>query len=209
MRSVVSKARRLADRPMERVALRGRAMHGYRQRQFQSFGEGSIIHKPLWIFGPQQIAIGSGVLILHQAWLSVETPGWGRAAPVMRIGDRVGIRPYCSISATESVIIEDDVIIGAYSSVIDSDHTFREGRPNVMHNPMATSPIRVGRGTWIAERVAVLRGSDIGECCIIGANSVVRGTIPPYSVAVGAPARVVGSVDGVDATANVHTEALW
>ena len=39
----------------------------------------------------------------------------------------------------------------------------------------------------------MLRGADIGRCCIIGANSVVRGEIPDYSIAVGAPARVVGS----------------
>jgi acetyltransferase-like isoleucine patch superfamily enzyme len=58
---------------------------------------------------------------------------------------------------------------------------------------MVSSPVRVGAGTWIGERVAVLRGANIGRCCIIGANSVVRGEIPDYSIAVGAPARVVGS----------------
>jgi acetyltransferase-like isoleucine patch superfamily enzyme len=113
------------------------------------------------------------------------------------------------ISASESIEIEDDVIIGAFSSVIDSDHTFANGEPNVMHNPVVTAPVRIGRGTWLAERVAVLRGSDIGECCIIGANSVVRGTIPPYSVAVGSPARVVDTVQGVDATAKATHRSLW
>jgi acetyltransferase-like isoleucine patch superfamily enzyme len=126
-------------------------------------------------------------------WLSVESQAWGNAAPSLTIGKRCGIRPYCMISAAERVTIEDDVIIAAFSSVIDSDHTYDLGRPNVMHNPIATAPIRIGRGTWIAERVAVLRGADIGRCCIIGANSVVKGTIPDRCIAVGAPARVVGS----------------
>jgi acetyltransferase-like isoleucine patch superfamily enzyme len=120
---------------------------------------------------------------------------------VLRIGDRVGLRPYCTISAAESVVIEDDVIIGAFTGIVDSDHTFSLGRPNVMHNPVETSPVRIGRGTWIGERVAVLRGADVGACCVIGANSVVRGTIPDFSIAVGAPARVVGTVEGVDARA--------
>jgi acetyltransferase-like isoleucine patch superfamily enzyme len=105
----------------------------------------------------------------------------------------VGIRPYCTISAASSIVLEDNVIVGAYSSIIDSDHTFEAGRPNVMHNPLVTEPVHVGAGTWIAERCSVLRGSRIGCCCIIGANSVVRGDIPDYSIAVGAPARVVGS----------------
>ena len=178
--------------PMRRAELRARVMRPYWTRRFHSFGAGTIIHRPGSVFGAHQIAIGSHSLILAGTYLSVETPAWGRPAPVLRIGDRVGIRPYCMISASEQIEIEDDVIIGAFSSVIDSDHTFAEGRPNVMHNSVASDPIRIGRGTWLAERVAVLRGVHIGRCCIIGANSVVRGTLPDYSIAVGSPARVVG-----------------
>jgi acetyltransferase-like isoleucine patch superfamily enzyme len=206
---LVNRARRLTRWPMERVALQGRLLHPYRRRQFHAFGPGSIVHRPMWIFGAHQIAIGSNSLVLHQVWMSVETPAWDRPGPVLRIGDRVGIRPYCALSVMESIVIEDDVIIGAYSSVIDSDHTFSAGHPNVMHNPSEATPISIGRGTWIAERVSVLRGAEIGECCIIGANSVVRGPIPPYSIAVGAPARVVGEVEGVDAGAEALTHSLW
>ena len=56
------------------------------------------------------------------------------------------------------------MVISAFTTIIDSDHTFAAGRPNVMHNPMVSSPVRVGEGTWIGERVAVLRGADIGRC---------------------------------------------
>jgi lipopolysaccharide O-acetyltransferase len=194
---------------MKRVALEARVMRPYRARRFYAFGERSIVHRPLWIYGPHQMSFGSDVLVLPGTWLSVESFAWHMPQPVLKVGDRVGIRPYCMISASESIVIEDDVIIGAFSSVIDSDHTFSAGRPNVMHNPVATAPVRIGRGTWLAERVAVLRGSDIGECCIIGANSVVRGEIPPYSIAVGSPARVVGRVEGVDARAHPTHHSLW
>lgn len=194
---------------MSRVELEARLMRSLRTRRFHSFGEGSILHRPLWIYGPHQIAIGRNSLILHNAWLSVETPAWSQPAPTLRIGDRVGIRPWCTLSASGGILLEDDVILGAYSTVIDSDHTFREGRPNVMHNSVDVDPIRIGRGTWIAERVAVLKGSNIGECCIIGANSVVKGDIPPYSIAAGAPARVVGEVEGVDAGASAFAERLY
>lgn len=184
-------------------------MRPYWERRFHSFGDGAIVHRPGSVFGAHQIAIGAHSLILAGTYLSVETQAWGHAEPVLRIGERVGIRPYCMISASEAIVIEDDVIIGAFSSVIDSDHTFAEGRPNVMHNSVATAPIRVGRGTWLAERVAVLRGSVIGRCCIVAANSVVRGELPDYSIAAGAPARVVGQVEGVDAGAPAFTDRLW
>jgi acetyltransferase-like isoleucine patch superfamily enzyme len=178
---------------LQRVVWRGKLAAPYRRRQFAAFGADSILHRPDWISHPDKIEIGSSVLMFHGLWLAAEQPAWNRPGPAVRIGDHVGVRPYCTISAAESVTIEDGVVISAFTTIIDSDHTFAAGRPNVMHNPLVSTPVRVGEGTWIGERVAVLRGSDIGRCCIIGANSVVRGAIPDYSIAVGAPARVVGS----------------
>jgi acetyltransferase-like isoleucine patch superfamily enzyme len=195
--------------PTRRAQLRARLTRPYWTRRLHSFGAESIVYRPGSVFGAHQIAIGNHSLILAGTYLSVEMRAWHRPAPVLRIGDRVGIRPYCMISAAEQIVIEDDVIIGAFSSVIDSDHTFAEGRPNVMHNSLVSAPIRIGRGTWLAERVAVLRGSNIGRCCIVGANSVVRGELPDYSIAAGAPARVIGLVEGVDADAPPFSERLF
>ena len=195
--------------PMRRAELRARVMRPYWSRRFHSLGAGTIVHRPGSVFGAHQIAIGNHSLILAGTYLSVETMAWHRPAPVLSIGDRVGIRPYCMISASEEIVIEDDVIIGAFSSVIDSDHTFEDGHPNVMHNRVASAPIRIGRGTWLAERVAVLKGSNIGRCCIVGANSVVRGELPDYSIAAGAPARVIGQVEGVDADEPPFRDRLW
>lgn len=195
--------------PMPRVVLRARVTRPYWQRRCDTFGARSILHRPGSVLGAHKIAIGDDTLILGGCHIAVETSAWGKRGAVLRIGNRVGIRPYCMISASDSIVIEDDVIVGAFSSIIDSDHTFAEGRPNVMHNSVATGPIRVGRGTWLAERVAVLRGASIGRCCIVGANSVVRGDLPDYAIAVGSPARVVGQVTGVDADAPPFAQRLW
>jgi len=178
---------------LKRVVWRGRILAPHRRRRFAAFGDHSILHRPDWIAHPEKIEIGSSVLMFHGLWLSVERPAWNRDGPAIRIGDHVAVRPYVTISAAESITIEDGVVISAFTTIIDSDHTFANGLPNVMHNPLVSSPVRIGEGTWIGERVAVLRGATIGRCCMIGANSVVRGEIPDYSVAVGAPARVVGS----------------
>lgn len=50
---------------------------------------------------------------------------------------------------------------------------------------------RIGNDVWLASGVCVLRGVSIGDGCVIGANSVVTRDIPPYSIAVGVPARVI------------------
>lgn len=178
---------------MIRVAMEARVIAPYRRLKFHSFGDRSIIHRPDWIYGPHQIAVGAGVVSLGHIWLSAERETWGDAHPAITIGDGVGIRPYCTISAAEGIVIEDNVVISSFSTITDSDHTWESGHENVIWSPTVASPIRIGRGTWIGERSAILRGAQIGKFCKIGANSVVKGEIPDYSVAVGAPAKVVGS----------------
>ncbi len=179
--------------PLKAVAARARLQRPLRVRQFRSFGANSIVHKPVWLYGADHIAIGSDVFVLEGCWLAVERQAWGSADPVMRLGDNVGVRVYCTLSAARELVLEDHVVLGSAVTVIDSDHTWASGAPSVVASPLKTAPVRVGRGTWIGDRAAVLSGSDIGEQCIIGANSVVKGTIPDHSIAVGSPARVVGS----------------
>jgi lipopolysaccharide O-acetyltransferase len=186
------------EEPLKAVAARHRLLEPWRRRQFHSFGSRSIVDRPAWIYGPGHIDIGESTVIFCGAWLAVERPAWDRPAPALTIGDRVWIRPFATLSAAESIVIEDDVVFGAMVSVVDSDHSHDAGKANVLDNPVRSSPIRIGRGTWIADRTAVLAGAQIGVGCMIGANSVVRGVIPDYSVAVGAPARVVRTTSGDD-----------
>ena len=57
-------------------------------------------------------------------------------------------------------------------------------------------PVSIGESSWIGSGAIILPGSKIGDHVVIGANSVVTGEIPSYSVAVGSPARVVRQYDG-------------
>ena len=181
------------ERPIRRVQARNRLVRPWRGHRFHSFGRASIVDRPLWVYGPQQIAIGAEVIVLRGCWLAVESMAWGRPAPVLDIGDRVAMRPGCTISAADSIVIEDDVGMGAYVTVIDSRHTWKAGHPNPMHNPIESAPVRVGRGSWLADRATVAAGADIGEQCAIGPNTVVSGTVPDFSIVLGNPGRVVGS----------------
>lgn len=56
---------------------------------------------------------------------------------------------------------------------------------------MVSEPIEIGDDVWIGTGVKILKGVKIGEGAVIGAGSVVTRDIPPYSVAVGVPARVI------------------
>src|SRR5436190_19450374 len=173
---------RLLD-PYVPVRVRAVLSRPYRRARFSSFGAGSFIHRPEFIYRPSQMAIGERVTIMHRAWLEVREPASRSSRVVLRIGDGVSIRSHCRISAADSVEIEDDVLLSSYVSIFDADFTVGGGH-SARSNPKLTSAVRVGRGSWLGERVTVLRGADIGEDCVIGAHSVVRGTIPNGSVAV-------------------------
>ena len=56
-----------------------------------------------------------------------------------------------------------------------------------------TAPVRIGPDVWLGRSVSVLRGVDIGQGSVVGAHAVVTRDLPPFSIAVGVPARVVRS----------------
>lgn len=181
------------EEPLKRVALRNQLLHPLRVRQFHSFGAYSILDRPTWLYRPRQISIGANVIILRGGWLAVERAAWDKPAPVLDIRDTVAIRVGCTISAADAILIEEHVGMGANVTIIDSSHTWDAGNPNPMHNPIKTAPVRIGSGTWLADRVTVAAGADIGEQCAIGPNSTVSGKIPDFSIVLGNPGRIVGS----------------
>jgi acetyltransferase-like isoleucine patch superfamily enzyme len=56
-------------------------------------------------------------------------------------------------------------------------------------------PTRIGDNVWCGANVVVTTGVTIGERCVIGANSVVTEDIPPCSIAAGAPARILRTIE--------------
>jgi acetyltransferase-like isoleucine patch superfamily enzyme len=181
------------EEPIRRVAVRNQLLRPRRVRQFHAFGAKSFVDRPIWLYGTQKISIGTRVVILRGGWLAVERPGWDRPAPVLDIRDDVAIRVGCTISAAESILIEEHVGVGAGVTIVDSKHTWTSGHPNPLYSPAESAPIRIGRGTWLADRVTVAAGTEIGEQCAIGPNSTVSGKVPDFSLVLGNPGRIVGT----------------
>ncbi len=67
--------------------------------------------------------------------------------------------------------------------------------PPIKRQLYSKGPVRICRNVWLGEKVTILPNVTVGEGSVIGANSVVTHDIPPYSIAVGNPARVIRSVE--------------
>jgi acetyltransferase-like isoleucine patch superfamily enzyme len=93
---------------------------------------------------------------------------------------------HCTVAARDSVRIGAGTFLGEMVSIRDHDH----GRPP-SSGAATIAPVTVGRDVWLGAKVTVLRGTDVGDEAVVGANAVVRGTVPPRAVAVGVPARVL------------------
>lgn len=75
-----------------------------------------------------------------------------------------------------------------YVTVVDSRH-YHTDPDTWFYDNSESAPVRIGRNAWMAAKATVLMGSDIGDGCVIGAGSVVRGEVPAGMVAAGIPAR--------------------
>ena len=163
-------------------------------RGFGSFGAGSLICHPLdTLVNPQAIHIGEGTLVAAHCVLSA---GWTPDQPdlgerVLGIGDRCLIGLGSSLVAHRSVEIGDDVWTGQGVRITDMNHGYERLDVPIAQQWMDEQPVSIGDGAWLGHGTVVLPGSTIGRHAVVGANSVVVGDIPDFSVAVGAPARVV------------------
>ncbi len=118
-------------------------------------------------------------------------------SPAIIIGDHVQISHYVHIAATDHVEIGDNVLIGSKVIITDHNHGLYSGdRQTSPHIGPTKRPLDrgrrvvIGQNVWLGDGVVVTPGSSIGEGAVIGANSVVLGSIPSFAMAAGMPATV-------------------
>ncbi|MEO6651136.1 MAG: DapH/DapD/GlmU-related protein [Ilumatobacteraceae bacterium] len=165
-----------------------------RGRGFHAFGEGSVIcYPPTTLMNVEYISIGRGTLIgPHVALSAGMVPGQRCITdPVVTIGDRCLIGRGSGIVGHLSIEIGDDVWTGHHVYITDQNHGYDDPTLPISQQLQPERPVSIGSGSWIGHGSVILPGSQIGRNVVIGANSVVSGSIPDHSIAVGAPARVI------------------
>lgn len=113
------------------------------------------------------------------------------------IGDNVYIHDYSCIFAQKKLSIGDNTLISPQVFITDFNHRYTKVG---IHEALDTeqgyvsSQVAIGKNVWIGAHAVILPGVTIGDGVVIGAGSVVTKSVPPYSVAVGNPARVIKKI---------------
>ena len=135
-----------------------------------------------------QVSFGAECILDRQ--LTVESGG------VLSVGPRTIFGHHCTLGAKESIRIGADCLVAEMVSIRDSDHGTDSAGVPYRKQGHVTAPVVIGDNVWLGSRVVVTRGVCIGDNAVIGAGAVVTRDVPPNSLAVGVPARVVRSVGG-------------
>ena len=156
-----------------RVELQGLVLTGKRVEFHARPGHGRVVVGPwCWIGNDNKLRAHEGQLTL--------------GAKVVLGRDNV-INTYLDIEIGDAAILADWIYI------CDFDHRYDRLDVPIKDQGIAKSPVRIGGDVWIGEKATILRGVDVGHGSVIASHCVVNSDVPPFSIAVGVPVRVIKS----------------
>ncbi|NLB70241.1 MAG: hypothetical protein GX804_11290 [Lentisphaerae bacterium] len=191
---------------------------------FGKFGKGVVIGKNVVFRHPGKIKLGDGVTVDDNAMVDAKgsvNKGVSLGAGVyigrnsivyckegnIELEEGVNISSNCVVFSSNDLKIGAETMIGAYTYILSGgEYDHQSPLPFARQTGMETrGPLSIGADCWLGARVTVLDGANIGNRCVLGAGTVVTKPIPELSLAVGVPAKVVGSV--LPAEKNEEAEA--
>jgi acetyltransferase-like isoleucine patch superfamily enzyme len=162
---------------------------------FGSYGKNVYIEPGVVINRPRFVQVGNYVRIKRNTSINLHPKDKKSKEILLFLGDHVIISESCIISACNRIVIEENVGISPNVMIIDNSRKPGDIIRPSKEQELEIGTVHIGADSWIAYGACVLPNVTIGKHCIIGALSVVNSDIPPYSVAVGSPAKVVKRYD--------------
>jgi acetyltransferase-like isoleucine patch superfamily enzyme len=163
---------------------------------FLALGRNITIDYSVDISGAKFIEIGESTWIQRNCWLTIpliEMRSIERRA-YLQIGKRVQIGRNCFVAAANRVVIDDDVLLGPYVTIVDHSHITDDRNLPIKEQGITQSGfVLIGSGVWIGAGATILghKGITIGENSVVAANTVLTKSLPANCIAVGNPARIM------------------
>ena len=156
----------------------------------KDIGKNSYIDKTVNVFGWNHVSIGKNTLIGEQSWLNVN--GRIQNHKHIKIGNNCYIGRRNLLASSKELIISDYVMTSNECKFLGSNHVYSNPlEPYIATGTMDNDVLKIGVNVWIGAGAIVLGAVTVGHGSIIGAGSVVTKDIPPFSIAVGNPCKVV------------------
>jgi acetyltransferase-like isoleucine patch superfamily enzyme len=158
----------------------------------RQLGRGTVIYKPMMISNADCIEIGDHVTIRDGARLEAIRDAYKRT-PLLTIGSNTNIEQQVHIVCHNRVHIGRGVTITGRCAIVDTSHPYEPIGAGKIGEMIADddSFVEIDDGAFIGFGAVILPNVRIGKRSVIGANSVVTHDVPDFSVAAGAPARVI------------------
>lgn len=173
------------------LALRKRIWFLFNKHRFNFIGSKSYIYNPLKLT-PKYIKIGKGCTIYKNCRIEGITSYEGiNYTPSITLGDKVTVQQNLHLTCANSIFIGDNVAIAANVSITDIDHLYIDITRPIEKNKLMVKDVIIGENSKIYNNAVILPGTHIGKHSVIGANSVVNGDFPDYSIIVGSPGRII------------------
>lgn len=149
------------------------------------FGRNVYVGPRFSLFIPENGAFIVGDDVEFRRDFRAEVSGSGRVT----VGKGTRFTYSVLIQCSTSIEIGERCMFGQTTIVVDGQHRFRDLTRPMLEQGYDFSPVRIANDAVITTKCTIM--ADVGQRAFIGANSVVTRPIPPYTVAVGAPARPV------------------
>ncbi|HVE98430.1 MAG TPA: acyltransferase [Mycobacteriales bacterium] len=109
----------------------------------------------------------------------------------LRIGDKCVFGKDNTVNCYLDIEFGTAALAADWVYICDFDHVFDDIHVPIKDQGIVKAPVRIGPDVWIGEKASVLKGVTVGHGSVIASHALVNKDVPPYSVAVGVPARVV------------------
>ena len=145
----------------------------------------SYIGPPTYMMGIKNIFIGKRVRIFPNSRLETHNNG------IIIIENNVAIAQNVHITSASKLVIGQNTTILANTFITNIDHDYSEIDKHILDQKYLIKETKIGENCFIGMGVAIQAGTILGKQCIVGSNSVVKGTFEDYTVIVGIPARPI------------------
>lgn len=187
-----------------------RIRHAWIGARLAGLGRDAFVARGACLEQPGRIHIGPSARVEHGAVLRAnsEQPAalrLGRGASVkeyavvnanggrIEIGAASWIGPHCVLYGNGGITIGAGVLIAAHTTISSVSHEHGRTDVPITDQGLTLAPVIIEDDVWIGLNCTIVPGVRIGRGCVIGAGAVVNRDLPAFSIAVGVPARVVGS----------------